>query len=144
VKDGDSMGEGNDDDLEDALDVDDDDADSPEMFDLAAVLGGEGGLDLSNLFDQAMALQSDLAAKQQALTEQVVEGQAGGGAVTIRVTGGYVFEEVRIRPDAVDPDDVEMLQDLVLAALHDASRAVNDLQAQTMGGLDLGGLLGDG
>jgi DNA-binding YbaB/EbfC family protein len=114
---------------------------------LEALLGGgatTGGFDLSNLLDQAMAVQRDLADKQAALADELVEGQAGGGAVTIVVTGRFEFREVRVRPDAVDPDDVDLLQDLVLAALHDATRAVNELQASAMGGIDINGLLGGG
>ncbi len=113
-------------------------------LDLGGLLGG-GGFDLSAMLDTAMAAQQQVAAAQAALAEQVVEGQAGGGAVRIVVTGGMEFREVVIRPDAVDPDDIELLQDLVLAALREASRNVLDLQASAvpdLGGLDLGGLLG--
>jgi DNA-binding YbaB/EbfC family protein len=100
--------------------------------------------DLGKLLAQAqemMAAQADAA-------EQVVTGQAGGGAVRIQVTGGGEFQSVTISPEAVDPDDVEMLQDLVLAALHDASAQVQQLQQGALGGMmgDLGldGLLGGG
>lgn len=126
-------------------------SEEPEILDggdamgdaLAGMLGG--GFDLSAVLDQAMAAQQQMADAQAALADQVVEGQSGGGAVTIRVTGAMEFREVVIRPDAVDPDDVELLQDLVLAALHDASRRVLELQAGAvpdLGGIDLGGLLG--
>ena len=74
--------------------------------------------------------------------EQVHEGVAGGGAVHVTVTGGMEFLSVKIRKDAVDPDDVEMLEDLVLAAIHDAMAKVQDLSKEAMGGLDLGGLGG--
>ena len=105
--------------------------------------------DLGALLEQAQAMQEQLMAAQAAAAEAVVEGQAGGGVVKVRVTGGYQFEAVEIAPEAVDPDDVDMLQDLVLAALHDAMARLADLQSQTMGGvgldgLDLGGLLGPG
>jgi DNA-binding YbaB/EbfC family protein len=103
---------------------------------------GFGGFDMGSLLEQAMGMQQQLLQAQEAAAEQVVEGQAGGGAVVVRVTGGMVFESVRISPEAVDPDDVEMLQDLVLAALHDAMDEVAALQQSSMGGLDLGGLGG--
>ncbi|MFL6265463.1 MAG: YbaB/EbfC family nucleoid-associated protein, partial [Actinomycetes bacterium] len=74
--------------------------------------------------------------------EQVVEGQSGGGVVKVSVTGSGEFRSVKIDPKAVDPDDVEMLEDLVLAAIHDAMGQVSDLSQQAMGGLDLGGLGG--
>jgi DNA-binding YbaB/EbfC family protein len=98
--------------------------------------------DLNDLLSQAMQMQEQLAAAQEEVSHAVVEGQAGGGAVTIEVTGAMEFRAVRIRPDAVDPDDVELLQDLVLAALHDAVRRIADLQQQSVG--PLGDALGGG
>jgi DNA-binding YbaB/EbfC family protein len=107
------------------------------------------GFDLGALLDSATQMQQQLVAAQAAAAAQVVEGQAGGGVVKITVNGGMEFQAVEIAPEAIDPDDPEMLQDLVLAALHDAVARVNDAQAQAMGGfdptsLDLGGLLGGG
>lgn len=120
-----------------------------------AVVGGPGGpaglpgLDLGGLLEQAASLQQQMAAAQDEVNAEVVEGVAGGGAVKVRVTGGLEFESVSISPEAVDPDDVAMLEDLVLAALHDAVAQVQELQAGSVGGLDLdlggmdlGGLLG--
>jgi nucleoid-associated protein EbfC len=101
-----------------------------------------GGFDMGSLLEQAMEMQQHLLDAQATAAEAVVEGHAGGGAVTIRVTGGMVFESVTISPGAVDPDDVELLQDLVLAALHDAMEQISQLQQASMGGLDLGGLGG--
>ena len=92
-----------------------------------------------------MEMQQQLLEAQAEAAEAVVEGQAGGGAVTVRVTGAMVFQSVTIAPAAVDPDDVDLLQDLVLAALNDAMDQVARLQQSSMGGLDLadvGGLLG--
>ncbi len=83
-----------------------------------------------------MAAQSEAA-------ETVVVGQSGGGAVKVTVTGGMDFHSVAIRPDAVDPLDVPMLEDLVLAALHDAMAKVAEVRQGSLGELgDLGGLLG--
>ena len=110
---------------------------------LAALLGGgsggSGGLDLGALMEQASSMQAQLLAAQQHAADTLVEGAAGGGAVRIEVTGGGEFRSVTIAPDAVDPSDVEMLQDLVLAALHDAMARVQEIQA---GSIDLGGLGG--
>ena len=102
------------------------------------------GPDLGALLQQAQQMQQQLMEAQAAAAEQVHEGVAGGGAVHITVTGGMEFRSVTIRPDAVDPNDVDMLQDLVLAALHDAVNKVNAAQQQALGGLGgaLGGLLG--
>lgn len=108
--------------------------------------GGPGGIDFGAILQQAGEVQAQLAAAQEQAAATVVEGAAGGGAVRIAVTGGFEFRSVSIRPDAVDPDDVEMLQDLVLAALNDAIAQVQELQSSglDLGGLDLGGLLGGG
>jgi DNA-binding YbaB/EbfC family protein len=100
---------------------------------------------MNDLMKQATKLQEQLLAAQQAAAEQVVEGHAGGGVVKVTVTGGSEFLKVEIDPSAVDPDDVGMLEDLVLAAIHDAMGKVHDLTQQAMGGFDpggLGGLLG--
>lgn len=105
-----------------------------------------GGFDFGSLLEQAQQVQQNLMAAQAEAAEQEVTGAAGGGAVKVTVTGGMEFVSVEIAPSAVDPDDVEMLQDLVLAALHDASAQVAELNQQAMGGLgglaDLGGLGG--
>jgi DNA-binding YbaB/EbfC family protein len=97
-------------------------------------------LDLNAILGQAMEMQQQLLAAQAEAAEAEVTGHAGGGAVAITVTGGLEFRRVEIRPDAVDPDDVGMLEDLVLAALHDAMAQIGDLQQSSLGGLDLGGL----
>ena len=99
----------------------------------------DGMPDFGNLLGQAQAM---MAASAQAAEEEV-EGQAGGGAVRVRVNGRFEFSAVHIAPAAVDPDDVAMLEDLVLAALHDASAQLSAKQQQVLGGLgDLGGLGG--
>jgi nucleoid-associated protein EbfC len=97
---------------------------------------------LNQMMRQVQKMQSDMAAAQDELATALVEGSAGGGKVTAVVTGAGDVQTVRISRDVVDPDDVEMLEDLVLAALHDAVGKVNALSQQAMGGLDLGGLGG--
>jgi len=108
-----------------------------------------GGPDLGNLLSQAMEMQQQVMAAQAQAADTEVEGVAGGGAVRVLVTGAMEFRSVSISADAVDPNDVEMLQDLVLAALHDAVARVNELQEQSLGGFGdaladsgLGGMLG--
>ena len=105
-----------------------------------------GGADLGNLLSQAMEMQQQVMAAQAEAAGTEVEGQAGGGAVRVVVTGAIEFRSVAITPAAVDPGDVDMLQDLVLAALRDAVDQVNRLQEQSLGGFGdaLGGSgLGD-
>ena len=110
------------------------------MPDLGALLGGAGGAtpDLGGLMAQAQ----EMMAKSQEAASEVVEGSAGGGVVKVRVDGSLNFESVTIDPSVVDPNDVDMLNDLVLAALRDASGQIQDAQADAMGGMDLGGLSG--
>ena len=79
--------------------------------------------DMSSLLEQAQQMSEQLMAAQEEAASAVFEGQAGGGAVRVSMTGGFEFRSVVISPDAVDPDDVDMLQDLVLAALNDVVRA---------------------
>lgn len=104
--------------------------------------------DMSALLAQAQQMAEQLGAQQAAAQEAQVEGHAGGGAVKITMTGGGQFLSVDIEPTVVDPDDVEMLEDLVLAALNDAvANAAKLVEAPNLGGLDLnslglGGLLG--
>ena len=93
----------------------------------------EGGLDFNDLMQQAQAMQEHLMSAQAAVAEQEVEGVAGGGAVRIVATGGMEFRNVTIDPGAVDPDDVAMLEDLVLAALNDTVAKANDVERRGHG-----------
>ena len=102
----------------------------------------EPGFDLGALVEQAQQLQQRLLDAQAEAAEQVHAGQAGGGAVSVEVTGGMEFRKVTIRKDVVDPDDVSILEDLVLAALHDAVAKAQQAQQDAMGGLGLGGIGG--
>jgi DNA-binding YbaB/EbfC family protein len=101
---------------------------------------------LNQMMRQMQKMQEEMAAAQEALAGETVEGSAGGGAVKAEVTGGLELRAVHISADVVDPDDVEMLEDLVVAAVSDALRKAQELQSQRLGGvtggLDLGGLGG--
>ncbi len=101
-----------------------------------------GQPNMQQLMKQAQKLQEQLAAAQADLAEAEVSGTAGGGVVTATVTGSNELRSLRIDPSVVDADDVETLQDLVVAAVRDAHRAVQELQATRMGPLagGLGGL----
>jgi nucleoid-associated protein EbfC len=113
-------------------------AEVPDATEGVSDLLGGGGFDMGALLEQAMEMQQQLLDAQSAAAETVVEGHAGGGAVRIRVTGALQFESVTIAASAVDPDDVELLQDLVLAALRDAVDQIGQLQQVSMGGFDMG------
>ena len=95
---------------------------------------------MNELLKQAQKMQEQMLAAQAAAETQEVEGQAGGGVVRVRVTGGMEFQGVTIDPAAVDPEDVAMLEDLVLAAIRDAVAKAGEISKQALGGLDLGGL----
>lgn len=97
---------------------------------------------MNDLLKQAQKMQEQLAEARAAAESQEVEGQSGGGVVKVRVTGAMDFTGVSIDPSAVDPDDVALLEDLVLAAVRDAMAKAGALSEQAMGGVDLGGLGG--
>ncbi len=99
---------------------------------------GEGP-DLGALMAQVGQMQQGIQAAQAHAAAQVVEGSAGGGAVKVRVTGGMAFEQVIIDPSVVDPAEVDLLSDLVLAAVRDAVDRANQAQAEALGGLGIGG-----
>ena len=101
---------------------------------------GGGQPNMNELLKQAQKMQEQLLAARAEAEEKEVEGQAGGGVVKVRVTGGMEFLGVSIDPSAVDPDDVGMLEDLVLAAIRDAVAKAGAISEQAMGGLNLGGL----
>ena len=97
---------------------------------------------MQQLLKQAQKMQQDMIAAQESLKDELVEASAGGGMVTVEVTGDLSVKSIRIKPEAVDPDDVELLQDMVLAAVNEALRSAQELAASKLGGLagGLGGL----
>ena len=97
---------------------------------------------MQQLMKQAQKMQQQMLAAQQELAQAQVTGTSGGGLVTATVTGSGDVVSVKIKPEAVDPDDVESLEDLVVAALHDASRAAQELATEKMGPVSggMGGL----
>ncbi|MCU1657469.1 MAG: YbaB/EbfC family nucleoid-associated protein [Pseudonocardiales bacterium] len=105
--------------------------------------GGFGGQpNMQQLMKQAQKMQQQLEAAQAELAETEVTGTAGGGLVTVTMLGSGELTAVTIDAKVVDPEDVETLQDLVVAAVRDASRAVSELAADKMGPLAGGGGLG--
>jgi nucleoid-associated protein EbfC len=96
---------------------------------------------MQQILKQAQKMQQDMLAAQEALKDEVVEASAGGGMVTARVSGDLVLKAVTIDPEAVDPEDVELLQDMVLAAVNEALRSAQELAETKLGGIT-GGLTG--
>jgi DNA-binding YbaB/EbfC family protein len=89
----------------------------------------------NNMMRQVQQMQEEMFAAQAALAETTVEGSAGGGMVKATVTGTGDLVSITLAPEVVDPEDIEMLQDLVVAAVADANRAAQALQSDRMGGL---------
>lgn len=88
---------------------------------------------MGNMMKQVQKMQKQMQEAQEALKEKTVQGTAGGGMVTITANGHKEILNIEIKPEVVDPDDIEMLQDLVLAAMNDALKQVDDLVAKDMG-----------
>ena len=107
-----------------------------------------GKPDVQGMMAQVQRMQQELAAAQEQLANETVSASSGGGMVTVVVTGDLRVTSVTIDPEAVDPQDVEMLADMVTAAVNEALRAAQELAGSRMGGategLDLGGLGGLG
>ncbi len=97
-----------------------------------------GQPNLQQLMKQAQKMQEQMTAAQAELAEAELTGTAGGGLVTVTIKGTGEVTAVKIDPKAIDPDDVETLEDLVLAALHNATEAVRELTEQKMGPLTAG------
>lgn len=105
---------------------------------------GFGGGNIGNLMKQAQKMQKDMAKLQEELQERTVEASAGGGAITVVATGKKEIKEINIKPEVVDPEDVEMLQDLILAAVNEALRKADEMVNEEMGKITggLGGMPG--
>jgi len=101
---------------------------------------------MNQMMRQVQKMQAEMAAAQEALANEMIEASVGGGMVKATVSGTGELQSVSISPEVVDPDDVEMLEDLVLAAVVEAMRMAQEKAAERMGGLtaglDLGGLGG--
>ena len=95
---------------------------------------------MNQMMRQAQAMQRKMAKAQEELAEREVTGSAGGGVVTATATGSGQLKGIEIDPDVIDPDDVEMLQDMITAAVNEALRAAKELETELMG--DIAGGLG--
>lgn len=104
-------------------------------------LGGFGGMNLNNLMKEAKKMQADLEKSQAELATKEFEATAGGGAVSVKVTGEKSIKEIIIKPEVVDPEDVEMLQDLIITCVNEALRKVDSAQAASMGKYNIPGIM---
>src|SRR5881275_1936221 len=97
---------------------------------------------MNQMMQQVQKMQAEMMKAQEQLKNEVVEASAGGGMVTVKVTGDLELKSVTIDPQAVDPEDVELLQDMILAAVNEALRSAQELASSKLGGIagGLGGL----
>ncbi len=94
---------------------------------------------MNQMMKQVQQMQAEMMKAQEQLKHEVVEASAGGGMVTVKIGGDLELKEIKIDPAAIDPDDAEMLQDMILAATSEAIRSAQELATKRMGGL-AGGL----
>ena len=104
-------------------------------------MGNFGGMNLNNLMKEAKKMQQDLTKTQDELALKEFDASAGGGAIEVKVSGAKVVKEIKIKPEVVDPEDVEMLQDLILSCVNEALRKVDNASNDAMGRFNIPGLM---
>ena len=105
--------------------------------------GGPGGFDVNALMKQAQQMQAQMMEAQEKLKDETVEASAGGGMVKVTMGGDMTLREISIDPEAIDPEEAEMLAEMVQAAVNEGLRAAQELAGSKMGGIT-GGLGGGG
>ncbi len=104
-------------------------------------MGGFGGMNINNLMKEAKKMRADMEKSQAELASKEFDATAGGGAISVKVTGEKVIKEIKIQKDVVDPDDVEMLEDLILTCVNEALRKVDSAQAAQLVKFNIPGLM---
>ncbi len=104
-------------------------------------MGGFGGFNMNQLMKEAKKMQADVEKTQEELASKEYENSVGGGVVSVKITGDKVVKEIKISKDAVDPDDVETLEDLIMTCLNGAMKKADDAAAQSMGKYNIPGLM---
>ena len=103
--------------------------------------GGFGGMNINQLMKEAKKMQADMEKSQEELVSKEFEASAGGGAISVKVSGNKEIKEIKIQKDVVDPDDVEMLEDLIITCVNEALRKVDSAQAAQLGKYNIPGLM---
>lgn len=103
--------------------------------------GGFGGMNMNSLMKEAKKMQEDMEKSQEELSSKEFESTAGGGAIQVKVSGAKQIKEIIIKKEVVDPEDVEMLQDLILTCINEALRKVDSAGAAQMGKFNIPGLM---
>ena len=96
--------------------------------------GPPGGMDMNKMMKQVQQLQTEMLEAQEKLKDEVVEASAGGGMVKVKMSGDLELRELKIDPEAIDPEDAEVLEDMVTAAINEALRAAQELAQSKLGG----------
>ena len=104
-------------------------------------MGGFGGMNINQLMKEAKKMQADMEKYQAELATKEFDASAGGGAVTVKVSGEKLLKEIKIKPEVVDPDDVEMIEDLILTCVNEALRKVDSAQTAELGKFNIPGLM---
>ena len=103
--------------------------------------GFGGGMNINQLMKQAKKMQADMEKTQEEMQARDFEATAGGGAVSVTVSGAKEIKKIEIKKEVVDPDDVEMLQDLILTCINEALRKVDSAQSMAMGKYNIPGMM---
>ena len=104
-------------------------------------MGGFEGMNINSLMKEAKKMQASMEKSQEELAQKEFDATAGGGAISVKVSGDKTLKEIKIQKDVVDPDDVEMLEDLILTCVNEALRKVDSAQAAELGKFDIPGLM---
>lgn len=104
-------------------------------------MGGFGEMNINSLMKEAKKMQADLEKNQQELAEKEFEASAGGNAVSVKVNGQKQILDLKLQKEVVDPEDVEMLQDLIVTCINQAFKQVDDAQAASMGKFNIPGIM---
>ena len=104
-------------------------------------MGGFGGMNINSLMKEAKKMQADLEKNQQELAEKEFEASAGGNAVSVKVNVQKQILDLKLQKEVVDPEDVEMLQDLIVTCINQAFKQVDDAQAASMGKFNIPGIM---
>ena len=104
-------------------------------------MGGFGGMNINQLMKEAKKMQADMEKSQEELVAKEFDASAGGGAIEVKVTGAKLIKEIKIKKEAVDPDDVEMLEDLILTCVNEALKKVDSAQAAQLGKYNIPGII---
>ena len=104
-------------------------------------MGGFGGMNINQLMKEAKKMQADMEKSQEELQAKEFDATTGGGAISVKVSGSKQIKEIKINKEVVDPDDVEMLEDLIMTCVNEALRKVDSAQAASLGKYNIPGMM---